>query len=73
MKRYQDYGHKDTRMASVETSINKTQRPTIIADMEFALLSMINKSVNVGHKIKKIKYKENGQKFIHYATCFANI
>ena len=40
MKRFEEYGHRDTRMASVETSINKTQRPTIMVDMEFALLSI---------------------------------
>ena len=61
MERYRDYGQKDTCMASVETSINKTQRPTIIVDMEFALLSMINKSINIGHKINKSSIKKMGK------------
>ena len=51
MERYRDYGQKDTRMASVETSINKTQRPTIIVDMEFALVSRVQESSNRGNEV----------------------
>ena len=40
MDSFEEYGHRYTRMASVETTINKKQWPTIMIDMEFALLSM---------------------------------
>ena len=53
MKRFEEFGHRDTRMASVETCINKTQWPTIMVNMEFALLSMVKKSLNIGHAITK--------------------
>ena len=50
---YDEHGHKDTCMASVETTHNPTQRPPIIKDMEFALLSMVKKSSNTGTPITK--------------------
>ena len=74
MERYRDYGQKDTRMASVETSINKTQRPTIIVDMEFALLKgmarfeplkLLNLGTVLHLKEYVLKFKKNptlGQK-----------
>ena len=53
MKRYETMGPSDTVTTSVETSINRTQRPTILIDMEFALLCMVKKSLNVGSAVKK--------------------
>ena len=53
MKRYETMGHSETVMASVETSINRTQRPTIIIDMEFALICMLKKSLNLGTAVRK--------------------
>ena len=46
MDSFEEYGHRYTHMASVETTINKKQRPTIMIDMEFALLRMVKKSIN---------------------------
>ena len=46
MDRYKKEGHRYSLMASGETSINKIQRPTILLDMEFGLVSMIrNRSI----------------------------
>ena len=61
MKRFEEYGHRDTRMASVETTINKTQRPTIMVDMEFALLSMVKKSITIGNAVTKSSLKKMGK------------
>ena len=52
MKRYEKHGHKDTCMASVETHMNKRQRPTIMVDMEYALLYRFKKATNSGTVIK---------------------
>ena len=43
MANHEQRGPTNTSMASVETHVNPTQRPTIVIDMEFALLSMIKK------------------------------
>ena len=43
MATHEQRGPRNTSMASVETHVNPTQRPTIVIDMEFALLSMIKK------------------------------
>ena len=61
MERFEEFGHRDTRMASVETSLNKTQRPTIMVDMEFALLSMVKKSLNIGHAVTRSYLKKMGK------------
>ena len=61
MKRFEEFGHRDTRMASVETSINKTQRPTIIVVMEFAVISMVKKQINVGNAVTKSCLKKMGK------------
>ena len=37
----------NTSMDSVETHVNPRQRPTIMKDMEFALVAMINKANNI--------------------------
>ena len=37
----------NTSMAHVETHVNPTQRPTIMKDMEFALVGMIKKANNI--------------------------
>ena len=58
LERYEKLGHRETVMASVETSINKTQRPTIMIDMEFALLCMLKKSLNVGNAVTKSAIKK---------------
>ena len=59
MERYEKIGSRDTSMASVETHINETQRPTIMSDMEFALLSMLKKAINIGSVVTKVT-EENG-------------
>ena len=41
--------------------LNKTQRPTIMVDMEFALLSMVKKSINIGHAVTKMYLKKMGK------------
>ena len=45
MAKYEQRASKNTSMASVETHVNPTQRPTIMIDMEFALVSMIKKLI----------------------------
>ena len=61
MERYEKIGSRDTSMASVETHINKTQRPTIMSDMEFALLSMLKKEINIGSVVTKVTLKKMGK------------
>ena len=47
MANHERRGPTNTSMASVETHVNPTQRPTILIDMEFALVSMIKKYDNI--------------------------
>ena len=53
MERHEQMGHTNTRMASVETNVNPIQRPTIMIDMEFALLEYVQKSMNAGIVMSK--------------------
>ena len=62
MANHEQRGPTNTSMASVETHVNPTQRPTILIDMEFALVSMIKKSNNIGSVTRKGNTKENGKK-----------
>ena len=48
MERHEQRGHTNTSMASVETHVNPSQRPTIVIDMEFALVQQVEKSNNSG-------------------------
>ena len=48
METHELRGSRNTSMASVETHVNPTQRPTIMIDMEFALVGMIKKANNIG-------------------------
>ena len=47
MEKLEKNCHSKTYMASVETSINHKQRPSIIVDLEFALASNVKKNNNV--------------------------
>ena len=60
MANHEQRGPRNTSMASVETHVNPTQRPTIMIDMEFALLSMIKKSNNIGSVTTKGTLKKVG-------------
>ena len=60
MATHEQRGPRNTSMASVETHVNPTQRPTIMIDMEFALLSMIKKSNNIGSVTTKGTLKKVG-------------
>ena len=48
METHEQRVSRNTSMASVETHVNPGQRPTIMLDMEFALLGMIKKANNIG-------------------------
>ena len=48
MARHEQRGPTNTSMASVETHVNPSQRPTIVIDMEFALVQQVKKSNNAG-------------------------
>ena len=48
-------------MASGETSINKIQRPTILLDMEFVLVSMVKDSFNMGNVVPNPRLMEMGK------------
>ena len=61
MKKYEERATKNTSMASVETHMNPTQRPTILIDMEFALVSMLKKANNIGSVITKGSLKKMGR------------
>ena len=60
MARHEQRGPTNTSMASVETHVNPTQRPTIMIDMEFALVSMIKKANNIGSVTTKGTLKKMG-------------
>ena len=51
MKKIEKWASKNTTLASVETHDNPKQRPTIMLDMEVALLHMIRKSMNNGTSV----------------------
>ena len=52
MKKYKKECHRYSLMASGETSINKIQRPTILLDMEFGLVSKVKESFNMGNVVR---------------------
>ena len=52
---------RNTSMASVETHVNPSQRPTIMKDMEFALVGMIKKANNIGCNTTKGALKKMGK------------
>ena len=53
-------GQTSTCMTSVESHMNPSQRPTIMIDMEFALVIQIKKSINNGTVITKGTIKKMG-------------
>ena len=61
MERHEQRGHTNTSMASVETHVNPSQRPTILIDMEFALVQQVEKSNNSGTVTTKKTLKKMGQ------------
>ena len=61
MANHERRGPTNTSMASVETHVNPTQRPTILIDMEFALVSMIKKSNNIVSVTRKRTVKKMGK------------
>ena len=61
MATHDQRGPRNTSMASVETHVNPTQRPTIMIDMEFALVSMIKKANNIGTVTTKGTLKKMGK------------
>merc|ERR1739842_289756 len=61
MERHEQRVHTNTSMASVETHVNPSQRPTILIDMECALVQQVEKSNNSGTVPTKKTLKEMGQ------------
>ena len=61
MERHEQRVHTNTSMASVETHVNPSQRPTILIDMECALVQQVQKSNNSGTVPTKKTLKEMGQ------------
>ena len=61
MRKYEKHGESNTNMASVKTCDNRMQRPTILIDMEFALLCMVKKSTNMGNVVTKSSLKKMGK------------
>ena len=61
MERHEQSGHTNTSMASVETHVNPSQRPTIVIDMEFALVQQVKKSNNSGTVTTKSTLMHMGQ------------
>ena len=61
METHELRGSRNTSMASVETHVNPTQRPTIMIDMEFALVCMIKKANNIGTVTTKGTLKKMGK------------
>ena len=61
MKKYKKECHRYSLMASGETSINKIQRPTILLDMEFVLVSMVKDSFNMGNVVPNPRLMEMGK------------
>ena len=64
MRLYEERGSRNTSMSSVETHINPTQRPTILIDMEFALVSILKKANNMGSVITKVTLKKMGRTYL---------
>ena len=61
MARHEQRGPTNTSMASVETHINPSQRPTIMIDMEFALVQQVKKSNNAGTVTTKATLQNMGK------------
>ena len=61
MERHEQRGHTNTSMASVETHYNPRQRPTIVIDMECALVQQVKESNNSGTVTTRKTIKEMGQ------------
>ena len=53
MATHEQRGPRNTSMASVETHVNPKQRPTILIDMEYALVHMLRKANNFGGAVTK--------------------
>ena len=60
MAKHEQRGPRSSSMAKVETHVNPTQRPTILIDMEFALVSMLKKASNIGTVTTKGSVKKMG-------------
>ena len=61
MERHEQRGHTNTSMASVETHDNPRQRPTIVIDMECALVQQVKESNNSGTVTTRKTIREMGQ------------
>ena len=61
MELYEQRGPRSTSMARVETHVNPLQRPTILIDMEFALVSMLKKASNTGTVTTKKSVQKMGR------------
>ena len=61
METHEQRVSRNTSMAHVETHVNPTQRPTIMKDMEFALVGMIKKANNIGSVTTKGALKKMGK------------
>ena len=61
METHEQRVSRNTSMASVETHVNPSQRPTIMIDMEFALVGMIKKANNIGTATTRKALKKMGK------------
>ena len=61
MERHEQRGHTNTSMASVETHVNPSQRPTILIDMECALVQQVKESNNSGTATPRTTIRKMGQ------------
>ena len=61
MATHEQMASRNTSMAHVETHVNPRQRPTIMKDMEFALVAMINKANNIGCGTTKKALRKMGK------------
>ena len=61
METHEQRVSRNTSMASVETHVNPSQRPTIMIDMEFALVGMIKKANNIGTATTRKSLKKMGK------------
>ena len=61
METHEQRVSRNTSMAHVETHVNPTQRPTIMIDMEFALVGMIKKANNIGTATTRKSLRKMGK------------
>ena len=52
MKKYEDLLKRDSLMASVETHINKSQRPTMMVDMDYILMHEYRTAKRSGQEMR---------------------